>query len=148
MPPPEHRLVVVAPLAPAAAFTAFRTFWRNNVVQAGDGDDDPAVWPGLNAAGDTSAATHRWWSGALPDTVFRRVVVAECQLAAITPPTARVWAGWTKTQRIAWLASVRSALRAATGRHLDLSGQVGGAWTSPDAVLAVVGLKRQKTAGL
>lgn len=141
-----HRLLVVVPLAPAGQFTALRTFWAASVVEAGDGPDDPATWPGLNAAGDTGPATHRWWSAGLKDAVCKAILVKACQIGGQTPPTNVQWNGWTAAEKVAWLKTVRDALLAATGIWLDLCPQVGAKWTDPEAALTKTGVKRQQSA--
>lgn len=136
----QHRLIVVVPLAPAAQFTALRTWWAANVVEAGDGPDDPANWPGLNAAGDASPATHRWWSAGLKDAILKAILVKACQLGSVTAPTNVEWNGWTKAQKKTWLVGVRDALYTACGIWLDLCDQEA-KWNDPALALTRTGLK-------
>lgn len=131
------RLVVVCPAARLAALGAW---WSANV----DGADDLTTWPSLNASGDPAQAeTHRWCSVALTDALLRGVIVRVCQLAAVTPPTAGTWNGWTRAQKKSWLTATRSQLFTNTGIWLDLSDN-DGAWTDPGAVLAALSLKRRQ----
>jgi hypothetical protein len=130
-----HRLIVVCP---AARLAALGTWWAANL----DPTDDASTWPALNPSGRAAdPVTHRWCSIALTETQLRAVLVKVCQLAAVIPPTAGTWNGWTRQQKIDWLAATRAQLLTATGIWLDLSAN-DGAWNGAAPALAAAGVQR------
>lgn len=131
----QHRIALVVP---AAKIGAVVTWFQANV----GADSVPAdLGPGLNPSGLASdPVTHRWCSGAWVDADAQAILTKLCTLAAVTPPTAAQWSGWTGAQKRSWLASVRAALLSGYGAYVQLS-QGDGSWDDPAAALAALGLK-------
>ena len=130
----EYRLLVVCPVG--AKLTAVVGWLVANVDATCPAD----LGPGLSPTGN-APATHRWQSAAWPDSECRQILARLCQLANVTPPSLATWNGWTRQQKLAWLATVRAAVYAGFGVYVTLADNTAD-WGQPDTVLATLGLER------
>ena len=135
----QHRIILIVP---AAKIAAVASWFQANI---GPNSVDASLGPGLNAAGDASAATHNWLDGCYTDAECRQILAKLCQLASITPPTLPTWQSWTQQQKISWLKSVQASIRTNYGVYVTLADNRG-TWDDPDACLAAMNLKRQTVA--
>ncbi len=134
--PTQHVFRLIA-VVPVARVNGVATWLAANI----DPQADLAIGPALNASGlPGDAVTHRWMCGAYQDAEAKAILLRVCQLASVTPPTNPQWNGWTRAEKLAWLASVRAALLAGFGIWVGLADNEG-AWDDRAAVLANLGLK-------
>jgi hypothetical protein len=136
----QHRLILIVPTAKVAAVTSW---FAANI---GPSSVPAALGPGLSASG-SAPATHAWMCGSYNDAECKAILAKLCQLAAVTPPTAPQWAGWTQAQKISWLASVRAGILSGYGAYVTLCDNTG-AWDDPTAALTAVGLRPASVAML
>jgi hypothetical protein len=130
----QHRILLIVPVAKVPAVT---TWLIANVDATCPAD----LGPGLNPSGLLAdPVMHRWQSAAWTDAQCKAILAKICALASVTPPTAPQWAGWTGTQKRAWLAGVRAALLAGYGVYIQLSDGPG-IWDRSSDALVAMGLK-------
>lgn len=127
-----HRILCIVPAGAKA--TTVASWLQSNI----DPNADPAVGPGLSAAG-SAPATHAWLCGAYTDPQAKAILAKLCQLAAVAPPSNAQWNGWSGAQKRAWLASVRGAILAGYGLGVWLADNTA-AWDDAAAAAATMGL--------
>jgi hypothetical protein len=129
------RIVLIVPVAQVAAVGAwFAANISPNAVPAN-------VGPPLNPSGLAGdPVTHRWCNGGWTESEARAIIVKAANLAGVAVPSAATWAGWNRSEKIAWLRSVQANLWANAGIWLALTQNEGGADFAADE-LAGRGLK-------
>ena len=134
----QYRMILIVPVANIAAVV---TWFQNNI---GPDSVSANIGPGLNAAGDGGAATHRWLSGAFTVSECIQIIRKLAQLANLTPPSLATFQSWTRAQVIAWLLSVQAAILSGYGAWVDLCGN-DDVWDNCEDALTAMSLKRQST---